>query len=102
MIERNLYEVTGNVLDINTMLINRNELKALVAEVERWKKNEDLQMHRAIKAEKEVERLKEFNPSTLEQIVQVMALENSELRAEVERLKRDDSDINQVHEGSIE
>lgn len=31
MTERNLYEITGNVLDINTMLVNRNDLKAILA-----------------------------------------------------------------------
>lgn len=37
MTERNLYEITGNVLDINTMLLNRNELKALQLNDERYR-----------------------------------------------------------------
>jgi hypothetical protein len=40
---KNLYEITGNVTDINTLLINKAEFDALAADAARWRALRDME-----------------------------------------------------------
>lgn len=36
--DKSLYEITGDIKDINTLLVGREEIEALVRDAERWRK----------------------------------------------------------------
>jgi hypothetical protein len=78
MIERNLYEMTGNVLDINTMLINHSQLHALVVGHEQLQRDFTYMKQQRDQLRAEVERLKSKVQDQALQIISLIGQEQEQ------------------------